>query len=110
MTLFLSIHAQQDSRYQEQSYVGSSYLEEKTIRVYLPPSYSENIDNQYPVLYMMDGQNLFFDSLAYFGRSWRISDVSDQLVKDKYVKEFIIVGIDHAGINRFSEYMPEKPF
>ena len=50
MTLFLSIHGQQDSRYQEQSYVGSSYLEEKTIRVYLPPSYSENIDNQYPVL------------------------------------------------------------
>ena len=110
MTLFLSIHGQQDSRYHEQSYVGSSYLGEKTIRVYLPPSYTKNNDNQYPVLYMMDGQNLFFDSLAYFGRSWRISDISDQLVKDKYVKEFIIVGIDHAGINRFSEYMPEKPF
>ena len=109
MTLFLSIHAQQDSRYHEQSYVGSSYLGEKTIRVYLPPSYSKNNDNQYPVLYMMDGQNLFFDSLAYFGHSWRISDISDQLVKGKYVKEFIIVGIDHAGINRFAEYMPEKP-
>jgi len=70
MTLFLSIHGQQDSRYHEQSYVGSSYLGEKTIRVYLPPSYTKNNDNQYPVLYMMDGQNLFFDSLAYFGRSW----------------------------------------
>ena len=99
MTLFLSIHGQQDSRYHEQSYDGSSYLDERTIRVYLPPSYFENNDNQYPVLYMMDGQNLFFDSLAYFGRSWRISDISDQLVKDKYVKEFIIVGIDNAGIN-----------
>ena len=56
MTLFLSIHGQQNSRYHEQSYVGSSYLGEKTIRVYLPPSYSENNDNQYPVLYMMDGK------------------------------------------------------
>ena len=110
MTIFLSIHGQQDSRYHEQSYDGSSYLDERTIRVYLPPSYFENNDNQYPVLYMMDGQNLFFDSLSYFGQSWRISDVSEQLVKDKYVNEFIIVGIDNAGINRFAEYMPEKPF
>ena len=85
MTLFLSIHGQQDSRYHEQSYDGSSYLDERTIRVYLPPSYLENNDSQYPVLYMMDGQNLFFDSLSYFGHSWRISDVSEQLVKDKSI-------------------------
>jgi len=91
MTLFLSIHGQQDSRYHEQSYVGSSYLGEKTIRVYLPPSYFENNENQYPVLYMMDGQNLFFDNLAYFGRSWRISDISDQLVKINMLKNSLLL-------------------
>ena len=38
------------------------------IRVYLPPGYSENTLKQYSVLYMQDGQNLFFPDEAFLGQ------------------------------------------
>ncbi len=91
------------------SFKGSEYIGDRAYHVYLPPSYEENTEKNYPVLYMMDGQNLFIDSLAYGGFSWRINQVADSLVEAGAMKEIIIVGIDNAGVNRFSEYMPQKP-
>ena len=58
---------------------------------------------------MMDGQNLFFDSLSYIGHSWNIQNVLDSLVEKGVVREAIIVGIENAEAKRFSEYMPQKP-
>ena len=34
------------------------------IQVYLPPGYSEDLPQAYPVLYMLDGQNVFDESTA----------------------------------------------
>ena len=39
------------------------------IDIYLPDDYFGS-DRRYPVLYMFDGQNLFFDQQASFGRTW----------------------------------------
>ena len=44
--------------------------EERRIYVYLPESYRWNSKRRYPVLYMFDGHNLFFDSDATYGKSW----------------------------------------
>lgn len=46
--------------------------EERSIHLYLPAGYFET-DERYPVLYMFDGQNLFFDQDATFGKSWGLS-------------------------------------
>lgn len=47
------------------------------ITVYLPDNYYRN-KKRYPVLYIQDGQNAFFDRLSYSGVSWGFLD---------YVKE-----------------------
>lgn len=84
-------------------------ISDKNYTIFLPKKYHQNQDKQYPVLYMMDAQNLFIDSLAYGGFSWRIDQVVDSLVDKNQIEEIIIVAVEHAGINRFSEYMPQKP-
>lgn len=42
---------------------------DKSIIVYLPDDYYQS-EERYPVLYMNDGQNAFFDDQAYIGVSW----------------------------------------
>ena len=38
--------------------------------VYLPESYMYEPEMRYPVLYMFDGHNVFFDEDATYGKSW----------------------------------------
>lgn len=90
------------------TFENSQFIENKDYQVYLPTSYYEKPEKNYPVLYLMDCQNLFIDSLAYGGVSWRFDQVTDSLVRANKIREFIIVGVNHAGIKRFSEYMPQK--
>lgn len=96
-------------RYQKVIFSDSKYIDNKQYQICLPKSYITNLSKKYPVLYIMDGQNLFFDSLAYIGHSWNIQNVLDSLVEKGITKEAIIVGIDNAEAKRFSEYMPQKP-
>ena len=37
--------------------------------IWLPEDYEENPDKHYPVMYMFDGHNVFFDENATFGKS-----------------------------------------
>lgn len=86
-----------------------SYTNEaRTIRIYLPDSYSENPEKRYPVLYMHDGQNLFDDKYAFGGCSWNVIPSAQNLVKKNVVREFIIVGIDNNANRRFEDYSPWK--
>ncbi len=45
--------------------------------VYLPACYGEKKRRRYPVLYMFDGHNVFFDSDATYGKSWGMADWLD---------------------------------
>ena len=38
--------------------------------IYLPDSWEMDPDLRYPVLYMFDGHNVFFDEDATYGKSW----------------------------------------
>lgn len=93
-----------------QTFEGSSYIGDKNYTVYLPNGYDENMVTRYQVLYMMDGQNLFADSLAYGGPGWGLDKVLDSLVASKSIPPTLVVGIENAGSCRFGEYMPEKVF
>lgn len=75
----------------------------RRIWVYLPKGYASS-STKYPVLYMHDGQNLFNEQTAPFGE-WGVDECLDSLQK-KTKKEWIIVGIDHGGSNRMTEYSP----
>ena len=44
--------------------------EERYAYIYLPKSYFKNPERRYPVLYMFDGHNVFFDEDATYGKSW----------------------------------------
>ena len=41
----------------------------RTVYVYLPEQAQESPDMRFPVLYMFDGHNVFFDSDATYGKS-----------------------------------------
>ena len=59
-----------------------------------------------PVLYLNDGQNLFEPHRAFAGNTWRVAETVSWLVRDGVIPPLVIVGIDHAGIDRAREYLP----
>lgn len=76
---------------------------EKHLRILIPIQYVIN-SNRYPVIYMMDGQNLFDDATSFAGE-WGI----DEMMHNTYTNQIpsaIIVGIDNAGADRTNEYLP----
>jgi predicted alpha/beta superfamily hydrolase len=72
------------------------------LRVYLPPGYEENTLATYPVVYMQDGQNLFFPDEAFMGHEWSVDETSDTLRAMRAVDDVIVVGI-YSG-DRMQEY------
>jgi predicted alpha/beta superfamily hydrolase len=79
-----------------------------TLRVWLPPGYSDpaNAARTYPVLYMLDGQNLFDVCTSAFGHEWQIDETLTRLIDDGRVQPLIVVGIDNAGKQRADEFLP----
>ena len=78
----------------------------RKIWVYLPHSYSDKTTKKYPVLYMFDGHNLFFDNVATYGKCWGIKDYLDKTGLD-----LVVVGQDcnHIDNGRMHEYCPVTP-
>lgn len=75
----------------------------RRVWIYLPKGYATS-SKIYPVLYMNDGQNLFNEKTAAFGE-WGVDECLDTLQK-KIDKECIVIGIDHGGNKRTTEYNP----
>lgn len=82
----------------------------RRVRVLLPKDYDKNKKASYPVIYMFDGQNLFYDEEAYVGHSWRVSETLNAFPD---IPDLIIVGIDNSPA-RMEEYAPwpmeENPY
>jgi predicted alpha/beta superfamily hydrolase len=62
-------------------------------RVFYPPGYHENTLRRYPVLYMQDGQNLFFPGEAFQGAHWRIAETLAALDAMNACEQAIVVGV-----------------
>ena len=83
----------------------------RSIRVLLPPGYgaAENSSKRYPVLYMLDGQNLFDACLSDVSHAeWQVDETVYRLIREKAIPEMIVVGIDHAGVKRAYEFLPYR--
>lgn len=76
---------------------------ERRVYLYLPDSYESEENRRYPVMYMFDGQNVFFDSDATYGKSWGMLSYMN-----KTGKELIIVAVECncEGNCRLEEYSP----
>jgi predicted alpha/beta superfamily hydrolase len=74
---------------------------ERRVWIYLPADYATS-HKKYPIIYMQDGQNLFDEYTAGYGE-WGVDEILDKLpAKD----QCIVVGIDHGGEYRITEYDP----
>ena len=62
-------------------------------RVYLPPGYDENTLATYPVIFMQDGQNLFFPEEAFLGEEWQVDETSQTLRAMCAIEDAVIVGM-----------------
>jgi predicted alpha/beta superfamily hydrolase len=90
-------------------------------RVFYPPGYWENTLRRYPVVYMQDGQNLFFPNEAFGGRHWRIAETLTRLDAMNAIEQAIVVGVypqqrevDYTlpGYRPYGEFLVDvlKPF
>lgn len=77
----------------------------RRVRVLLPKDYRNHMHDHYPVLYMHDGQNIFYSKESYSGHSWKIIPT---LKHNQSLPKLIVVGIDNAGSERLNEYGPWK--
>ncbi|MGT2866377.1 alpha/beta hydrolase [Streptococcus fryi] len=79
------------------------YHTQRRIRVLLPKDYHKEEWATYPVLYMHDGQNIFYSKESFSGYSWKIIPT---LKNNKQLPKMIVIGIDNAEENRLNEYAP----
>ena len=75
---------------------------ERNAYIYLPDDY-ETAGKKYPVLYMFDGHNVFFDEDATYGKSWGMGEYMNQSGKDLII---VAVECNHQGNKRLEEYSP----
>ena len=78
--------------------------EERNVYVYVPDAFEEDELLRFPVLYMFDGHNVFFDEDATYGKCWGVKEYMDETETP-----MIIVAVDcnHSPDGgRLKEYSP----
>jgi predicted alpha/beta superfamily hydrolase len=77
----------------------------RTLRLYTPDAYHCEPDRRFPVLYMLDGQNIFSHPESALFHTWCANSTMDRLIGEGRTCPWIIVAIDHLE-DRFTEYVP----
>ena len=78
--------------------------EPRTVYVYLPTKAARRKSRRFPVLYMFDGHNVFFDEDATYGKSWGMGEYLDWTDTGLIV---VAVDCNHRPPNgRLNEYSP----
>lgn len=74
----------------------------RILHIYLPKNYNQT-HHRYPVLYMFDGHNLFYDEDATYGKCWGLKKWLDC-----HNSQLIVVGLEcnHIGNQRLEEFSP----
>jgi predicted alpha/beta superfamily hydrolase len=84
----------------------SKFVDARNIDVWMPDGYSPK--KKYAVLYMHDGQMLFDATATWNKQAWEVDETVGKLLKEKKIKDLIVVGIWNNGEFRHSEYYPQK--
>lgn len=81
------------------------FLDDRRVWIYLPPGYDDQKDRRFPVLYMMDGQNVFDDATSFAGE-WKVDETLEELIPAGRVAPLIVVAVANGGGLRTREYTP----
>ncbi len=78
--------------------------EQRSVYLYLPVMYDDDPEQRFPVLYMFDGQNVFWDEEATFGKSWGM----ERFLDENNVPIIVAALACNAGADneRLKEYSP----
>ena len=78
--------------------------EPRSAYVYVPDTFEEDSEARYPVLYMFDGHNVFFDEDATYGKSWGLLEYMEATQTPMIIAA---VECNHDPNNgRLNEYSP----
>ena len=93
---------------QKRTFNSTTFGDTQNLRIWLPPGYNDpaNAQKHYPVLYMMDGENLFDACTAGFHHEWQIDETLTRLIAANAIEPIVVVGIDSPGKRRTDEYVP----
>ena len=81
-------------------------IKPRDIIVWLPPNYETDLNKNYPVLYMHDGQNIIDPNTSAFQVDWQIDENADTLIRKGLIEPIIVVGIYNSS-DRDNEYAAE---
>jgi predicted alpha/beta superfamily hydrolase len=88
-------------------FVGSRFgVADRAVRVWLPAGYAAAPARRYPVLYVMDGQNVFEPDTAFAGVAWGAGATAQRLIDRRRIEPLLLVGIDNSGAHRAEDYTP----
>ena len=76
------------------------------VSIWLPPGYDTS-RRRYGVVYMQDGQNVFFPDRAAFHNVWGADRSLLRLIAAGRVAPVIVVAIDNPGAARYRQYFPQ---
>ncbi len=82
----------------------SAFVAPREVQVWLPPGYDAQLPRRYPVLYLLDGQNVF--DAAGAGVEWGVDETAQRLVAAGEIEPAIIVAVNHDGASRIDDYTP----
>lgn len=86
----------------------SRYVAARNVDVWLPDGYTAR--KRYAVLYMHDGQMLFDSMRNWNGQEWQVDETAGRLLRERKIRDVIVVGIWNTGLSRHTEYFPQKAF
>lgn len=81
--------------------VGSPGVRRRRIYVYQPVDYFEHPRRRFPVLYVLDGQNVLDQSQE---RAWKLTFAVEKLAQKAAIRTPLVVGIPHSSA-RLAEYV-----
>lgn len=77
----------------------------RTVAVYLPPNYFKEPERRFPVLYALDGNNLFdWRTMGPNGVEWHADETLDHMITSGELDPLIVVGI-YSTARRTDEYL-----
>jgi enterochelin esterase-like enzyme len=86
----------------------SKYVIPRNVDVWLPDDYDSK--KKYAVLYMHDGKGLYDSAIMWNKQEWGVDEVLGRLLKERKVKNCIVVGVWNSEGTRHPEYFPQKPY
>jgi predicted alpha/beta superfamily hydrolase len=81
----------------------------RNVDVWVPANFDSSGLTKYAVLYMHDGQNLFFPEASFAGITWGMDKTMDSLLRLNQIRPTIVVGIWNTQ-RRFIEYNPKDAY